>query len=77
VIKAELDERIEDKIREAVTERILREPGLEKQVADAIAEIKTPSADTLVKGIKKSFKSKLDRECRDRIEVVATKLVEE
>jgi hypothetical protein len=77
ILKAELDDRIEDKIRAAVAERILREAGFEDQVADAIAEIKTPSADALVKGIKKMFKSKLDREWRDHIEVVATELVEE
>jgi hypothetical protein len=76
VLVAELDERIEEKIREAVTERILREAGFEDQVADAIAAIKTPSADALVRGIKKMFKSEPDREWRDHIEARATEIIE-
>jgi Topoisomerase 6 subunit A/Spo11, Toprim domain len=40
VLAAELDELIENKIRTSITERILREAGLEDQVAAAIAAIK-------------------------------------
>jgi hypothetical protein len=77
VLAAELDERIEDKVRAAVTERILREAGFEEQVADAIAAIETPTAAALVKGIKKLFKQESDREWRDHIETVAEKASEE
>ena len=68
---AELDERIETKVRAAVTERILREAGFEDQVAAAIAAIKKPSAAVLAKGIKQLFKQKADREWRDHIEAIA------
>ena len=42
VLEAELAERIEKKVRAAVTERILREAGFENQVATAIAAIEKP-----------------------------------
>jgi hypothetical protein len=71
VLAAELDERIEKKVRAATTERILREAGFEDQVATAIAAIKTPSAAVLAKGIKQLFKQKADREWRDHIEAIA------
>jgi hypothetical protein len=64
---------IESKLRDAIAERILREANYEKQVADAIAEIKTPSAAALARGIKKMFKSEPDREWRDHIEARATR----
>ena len=63
--------RIESKVRAAITERILREAGLEDQVAAAIAAIKKPSAAALAKGIKQLFKRKPDREWRDHIETIA------
>jgi hypothetical protein len=77
VLVGELDERIESKLRDAVTERILREAGFEDQVADAIAAIRKPSAATLANGIKKLFEREPEREWRDHIETVAEKLVEE
>ena len=43
VLEQELAERIEKKVRAAITERILREAGLDDQVADAIAAIKKPT----------------------------------
>ena len=73
VLAAELEQRIEEKVRETLTERILREAGLEEQVLAAIAEIKTPTGATLVKGVKASFKEQLDREWRDHIEAEAKK----
>ena len=42
VLEQELAERIESKVRADITERILREAGLEDQVAAAVAKIKTP-----------------------------------
>jgi hypothetical protein len=73
VLEAELDQRIEKKIRASVTERILREAGFERQVAAAIAAIKKPSAKTLEKGIKAMFKREADREWRDHVEAEANK----
>jgi hypothetical protein len=74
VLVAELDKRIESKVREAITERILREADLEDQVTAAIAAIEKPTAKVLAEGIEKMFKSKLDREWRDHIEATAKKL---
>jgi hypothetical protein len=49
VIEAELNRSIEAKVRAAITERILREAGIENQVATAIAAIesRTGSGATL------------------------------
>ena len=71
VLEAELAERIEQKVRAAHTERILREAGFEKQVTDSIAAIKKPKGTTLAKDIKQLFKREPDREWRDHIEAVA------
>ena len=71
VLEAELAERIENKIRAAHTERILREAGLDSQVAATIAAIKPPNATTLARDTKKLFKQDLSREWRDHIEAVA------
>jgi hypothetical protein len=77
VLAAELNARIENKVRAAVTERILREAGFEDQVAAAIAKIKKPSAAVLAKGIKQLFKREPDREWRDHIEAEAKKALRE
>ena len=71
MLAAELDERIESKVRAAITERILREAGFEDQVAAAIAAIKKPTAAALAKGIKQLFEQEPDREWRDHIEAIA------
>jgi hypothetical protein len=71
VLEAELDQYIEARVRTSVTERILREAGLEAQVTAAIAAIKKPAAAALVKGIKQLFQREPDREWRDHIEAVA------
>jgi hypothetical protein len=73
VLVEELANRIEEKVRETLTARILQEADLEGQVAEAIEKIKTPVGATLAKGIKASFKEKADREWRDHIEVEAKK----
>jgi hypothetical protein len=74
VLAAELDKRIENKIRASITERILREAGLEHQVADAIATIEKPTAAVLTEGIEQLFKQESEREWRDHIEKVAREL---
>jgi hypothetical protein len=43
VLSVELNQRIEQKVRATLTERILREAGLDRQVREAIAKIKKPS----------------------------------
>jgi hypothetical protein len=72
VLEAELANRIEQKTRAAITERILREAGLDDQVKAAVAAIKPPRAATLIKDIKRLFKTKPDRDWRSHIEAVAT-----
>lgn len=72
VVAAELDRRIKNKVRAAVTERILHEADVEGQVAAALSAIKRPTVTALAKGIKRMFKQKPDREWRDHIETMAT-----
>jgi hypothetical protein len=74
VLETELNARVEEKIREAVTERILREAGFENQVAAAIAQIETPDGTVLTAGIKQVFAATPDAQWRDHIESVATEL---
>ena len=71
VLKADLAERIEKKVRATLTERILREADLDGQVEAAIKKIGKPSAATLAKGIRQSFQKEPKREWRDHIEAVA------
>jgi len=74
VLEAELNTRVEDKVREAVTERILREANVDAQVAAVIAEIEPPDGTALTAGIKKLFDATPDAQWCDHIESVATKL---
>ena len=76
VLEAELAERIEQKVRAAVTERILREAGFENQVATAIAAIEKPDGAVLAEGIKDLFKQEPDCEWRDHIEAEAKSALE-
>jgi len=55
VLTAELDEKLEAKVRAVLTERILREAGLETQVAAALNAIKRPNGADLAKGIRDLF----------------------
>jgi hypothetical protein len=71
VLAAELDERIEKKVRASIADRVLREAGLDRQVATAIAEIEKPTAAALGKGVLQLFEQEPDREWRDYIEEVA------
>jgi len=74
VLEEELAERIERKIRAAVTERILREANVDAQVAAAIAAIETPDSAALAAGVRELFKKTPDASWRDHIENVATEL---
>jgi hypothetical protein len=71
VLTAELDQRIENKVRASITERILREAGFEGQVAAALAAIEKPTAAALADGITQLFEQQPDQEWRDHIEAVA------
>jgi hypothetical protein len=71
VIAAELEQRIESKMRARVTERILREARVEDQIATALRTIKRPSGASLVKGIWQLFRHKPESEWRAHVEAVA------
>ena len=58
VLESELHERIESKVRAAITERILREAGFENQVATAIAAIEKPDGSALAEGIEAPFRAR-------------------
>ena len=76
VLEQELAERIESKVRAAITERILREAELEDQVAAAIAAIRMPTARSSHERHRAAVQAEPDREWRDHIEaVVATSKV--
>ena len=65
MLTVELNERIEEKLRASITERILREAGFEDQIAAGIAAIEMPTADALTEGIRQMFEREPDREWRD------------
>ena len=71
VLTAELDQRIENKVRAAITERILREASLDDQVKAAVDAIKTPTRRHADQGIKRLSRRKLERDWRSHIEAVA------
>jgi hypothetical protein len=74
ILEAELKRRTEQKVRDAVVARILREANIDAQVADALAEIEAPDSAALDAGIKNLFGERPDAEWRDHIEAVATEL---
>jgi len=74
ILKAELSARIEDKICDAITARILREANVDARIAAALAEIEPPDSTALAEGIKQLFEEKPEAEWRDHIEIVATEL---
>jgi hypothetical protein len=71
VLTAELEKRLDAKVRAAVTERILREAGFENQVAEALAAIERPTGVELSAGIEELFEGDPEREWRDHIEETA------
>jgi hypothetical protein len=76
ILKAELNERIEQKIHDAVVKRVMREANVEAQVGAALAEIEPPDSTALTDGIKQLFEERPDAEWRDHIEAVATELTD-
>jgi len=71
VLDAELNKRIETRIRAALTEQILREAGLEERVAAAVAAVAKPDATALQNGIRQLFERQPDAEWRDHITAIA------
>ena len=76
VMAKELEDRLDEKVREIVKERILREAGYENQVAKELAEIERPVAAALKAGIEESFAANQENEWRVHIETTATDLTE-
>jgi hypothetical protein len=74
VLEQELADRIEDKVREAITGRILREAKAEDQITAAIAKIATPDGEELASDIEELFEEESDSEWRDAIETVASRV---
>jgi hypothetical protein len=76
ILEAELDERIEDKVRAAVMERILREANVDAQVEAALASIvEQPDSTALADGIQQLFNERPDAEWRDHIESAASQCI--
>ncbi|WP_027582650.1 hypothetical protein [Bradyrhizobium sp. Ai1a-2] len=76
VLEQELAVRIERIVREAMTERILREANLDERITAALAAIRTPAGAALARDIARLFKRQSDREWRDLIRDVASRLAE-
>jgi len=76
ILAAELRERVEEKVRTTVVNRILREANVDAQVAAALADIEPPNNATLATGIRQLFKATPDAQWRDHIETVATALTD-
>ena len=75
VIAVELEQLLKTRLRELITERILRKAGLDRQVEEAFTAIELPRHDTLTKGIAKMFKRAPEREWRDHIDAVVSTLL--
>jgi hypothetical protein len=74
VLTAELHKKLEAKVRAILTERILREAGLEAQVGNTIDAIERPNDADLTKGIGDLFGHSPQREWRDYIRRVVDHL---
>ena len=74
VVAAELEERVEAKLRRAITDRILREADVERLVAEALERVGRPTGEALVEGITAMFTGEQHRPWRDHVEDVADEL---
>jgi len=74
VLTAELETRLEAKIRAAVTERILREARADERIAAVLAAIARPDAAALQAGIQQLFADEPEAEWRDHVETRANEL---
>jgi hypothetical protein len=74
VLEQQLAEQIERKVRADITERILREAGLDAQVTEAIAAIRMPDGAKIERDIKRMFERKADAEWRNHIAAIVRKI---
>jgi hypothetical protein len=77
VLEAEFREQAEEKVRAILTERILREAGLEARVAGIMDVIETPNGDVLAAGVRTLFETEPAAEWREHVEVEAARAVEQ
>jgi hypothetical protein len=77
VLEAELATKIESRVRADITERILREAGLDAQVAAAVAAISQPTGPELQRGIHAMFEREPQQEWRAHIGTVVDDLVKQ
>ena len=71
VLEGDLKARVEGKVRAEITERILREAGLDAQVDATVAALDLPEGAGLARGITQLFEDQPDAEWRDQVEAVA------
>jgi hypothetical protein len=74
VLLEQLDGYIEAAVRAEITERILREAGVEDQIAATVAGIERPTADALAEVIRQRFEHHPDSQWRDHVREVARRL---
>jgi hypothetical protein len=75
VVARELETKLNAELRAAVMARILREAGLDRQVAAALRAIKRPSGAALVQGIAGLFERSPQREWRDHVDAIVRRLI--
>jgi hypothetical protein len=71
VLVIELAAETEQRLREQITERILREANLDGQIAAALEAISMPDGDTLKRGIREMFEDEPEADWRAHIKSVA------
>lgn len=74
VIAQELETKLAEHLRKLITERILREAGLDRQLAETLDRIARPTSGDLVSGIKALYDDDAEREWRDHLDAVVEKL---
>jgi hypothetical protein len=74
VIADEFENKLTTAVREAVTERILREAKVDQQISKALRKIKRPTAPVFVNGIKAMFVIDAKRPWRDFIKDAVRRL---
>ncbi len=74
--RATLEAEAEERLRRAITARILAEVDLDGQVAAAVAKLKFPAPKTLTTGLRKWLGKNREQSWRDRIADLAAALVD-
>jgi hypothetical protein len=76
VIKEELEEYLEKRVRDLITQRILRDAGLEEQICAELNSIQRPHDATVIEDLKKTLFRSPQQSWRAHVEAIVTKLVE-